>query len=73
MATCVHTNHIPASKWIAATSVLDELIFLSLMVNNLCGSRGLVLHALALVNNFHYISVMFHYTGVAKRLTSSFN
>lgn len=73
MAACVHTNHIPASKWIAATAVFAELIFLSLMLNNLCGSCGLVLHALALVNNFHYISVMFHYIRVAKHLTSSFN
>lgn len=70
MGTCVHTNHISASKWIAATSVFAELIFASLMVNNLCGWRGLLLRVLAIVNNFHYISVMFHYTIVAKCLTS---
>lgn len=66
---CIHTSCISATKWIAATSIFPELIFLSLMSNNPCGLRtvcGLCLYALD--NGFYYNSVMFTCTMVSKML-----
>lgn len=56
MGTCVHTNHISASNWIATASVFPELIFLSLVVNAVCGLCDRLQRALALVNTLSSVS-----------------